>query len=124
MCDAIWVWNKQSSHVHLGCDTRIPHREVANKNCATCFAMTECKVPRCSEAYIKDLDNNIIWHCLIERLHEVHASNWTHKEEQRRVCRIDNNGKEYMKHAEKVCRKTKCCWIPYSPEASIWIRCS
>jgi hypothetical protein len=29
-----------------------------------------------------------------------------------------------MKHAKKVCRKIKCCRIPYSPEASIWIRCA
>ncbi len=27
-----------------------------------------------------------------------------------------------MKYAKKVCRKIKFCWIPYSPEASIWIR--
>jgi hypothetical protein len=27
-----------------------------------------------------------------------------------------------MIHAEKMCRKIKCCRIPYSPEASIWIR--
>jgi hypothetical protein len=27
-----------------------------------------------------------------------------------------------MIHAEKTCRKIKCCRIPYSPEASIWIR--
>jgi hypothetical protein len=35
---------------------------------------------------------------------------------------IDKAGKEYIRHAEKVCRKIKCCRIPYSPEASIWIR--
>ena len=27
-----------------------------------------------------------------------------------------------MIHVEKTCRKIKCCRIPYSPEASIWIR--
>ncbi len=27
-----------------------------------------------------------------------------------------------MRHAEKICRKIKCCKIPFSPEASIWIR--
>ncbi len=39
-----------------------------------------------------------------------------------RVGSIDKVGKEYMKHAEKVCRKIKCCRILFSPEASIWIR--
>jgi hypothetical protein len=27
-----------------------------------------------------------------------------------------------MRRAEKICRKIKCCWIPFSPEAAIWIR--
>jgi hypothetical protein len=27
-----------------------------------------------------------------------------------------------MRHAEKICRKIKCCQIPFLPEASIWIR--
>ena len=27
-----------------------------------------------------------------------------------------------MRHAEKICRKIKSCQIPFSPEASIWIR--
>ncbi len=27
-----------------------------------------------------------------------------------------------MHHAEKICRKIKCCRIPFLPEASIWIR--
>jgi hypothetical protein len=26
-----------------------------------------------------------------------------------------------MRHAEKICRKIKCCRIPFSPEAAIWI---
>jgi hypothetical protein len=82
------------------------------------------KVPHCNDAYTKALEDNIVWHCLIERLHEVHTSYWTHEEKQCRVCLIDKVGKEYMKHAEKVCRKIKCCRIPYSPEASIWIRCT
>jgi hypothetical protein len=35
---------------------------------------------------------------------------------------INKEGRDYMIHAEKMCRKIKCCHIPYSPEASIWIR--
>jgi hypothetical protein len=27
-----------------------------------------------------------------------------------------------MRRAEKICRKIKCCRIPFSPEAAIWIR--
>jgi hypothetical protein len=65
-----------------------------------------------------------VQYCLIKKLYEVNTSNWTHEEKQRRVCLIDKVGKEYMKHAKKVCRKIKCCQIPYSPEVSIWIRCA
>jgi hypothetical protein len=63
-----------------------------------------------------------VQHRLIEKLHEVHISDWLHAKKERRVCAIDQAGKEFMTHAEKVCRKIKCCRIPYSPEASIWIR--
>jgi hypothetical protein len=52
----------------------------------------------------------------------AHTSNLTDKEKQKRMCIIDNKGKDYMKHAEKVCRKLKCCRMPFLPEASIWIR--
>jgi hypothetical protein len=34
---------------------------------------------------------------------------------------IDWERQDYMRHAEKLCRKIKCCRIPYSPEAAIWI---
>ena len=61
-------------------------------------------------------------HHLIKKLHEVHISDWSHAEKEQRVCAIHQAGKEFMTHAEKVCRKIKCCRIPYSPEASIWIR--
>jgi hypothetical protein len=27
-----------------------------------------------------------------------------------------------MQLAEKICRKIKCCGIPFSPEAAIWLR--
>ncbi len=27
-----------------------------------------------------------------------------------------------MQHAKKICRKIKCCRIPFSPKASIWIQ--
>jgi hypothetical protein len=79
------------------------------------------KVPHCIKVYNKSLERNIVQHCLIKKLHKVHVSNWTQEDKECRVCKIDREGKEYMKHAKKVCRKIKCCWIPFSP-APIWIR--
>jgi hypothetical protein len=80
------------------------------------------KIPHCAVAYNKSLEENIVQHRLIERLHEMHMSNLGQKKKTKRVCAIDRAGKEFMKHAEKVCRKIKSCCIPFSPEALIWIR--
>jgi hypothetical protein len=80
------------------------------------------KIPHFAEAYIRSLEANITQHRLIEKLHEVHISDWSHAEKERQVCANDQAGKEFMTHAEKVCRKIKCCRIPYSPEVSIWIK--
>ena len=76
------------------------------------------KILHCAEAYNRSLEANIVQHRLIETLHEVHISK-SHAKKERRVCAIDQAGKEFMTHAEKVCRKIKCCHIPYSPEAYI-----
>jgi hypothetical protein len=38
------------------------------------------------------------------------------------VTVIDEEGKAYMRHAEKICRKIKSCRIPFSPEAALWIK--
>jgi hypothetical protein len=38
------------------------------------------------------------------------------------INNIDQEGRDYMRHAKKLCRKIKCCRIPYSPEVAIWIR--
>jgi hypothetical protein len=80
------------------------------------------KIPHCINAYNNSLEDNIVRHCLIEKLHEVYMNNLMQQEKMMRVGSIDKASKEYMKHAKKVCRKIKCCWIPFSPKASIWIR--
>ena len=80
------------------------------------------KIPGCGRAYRRSLESNIIQHRLIERLHEAHTGNYTAAERARKVTIIDEEGKAYMRHAEKICRKIKSCRIPFSPEAALWIR--
>jgi len=80
------------------------------------------RIPGCGKAYIESLERNIIQHRLIERLHEAHTGDYTAEERARKVIIIDEEGKAYMRHAEKICRKIKSCHIPFSPEAAIWIR--
>jgi hypothetical protein len=52
------------------------------------------KIPLCVDAYNKSLEDNIVRHCLIEELHEVHIGNWMQQEKACRVCLIDRAGKE------------------------------
>jgi hypothetical protein len=80
------------------------------------------RIPRCSNAYIKSLEENIRRHRLLERLHDTHMGGYSAGERARRVMIIDEEGKAYIRHAKKICRKIKCCRIPFSPEASIWIQ--
>jgi hypothetical protein len=79
------------------------------------------RLPGCSKAYIASLEGNITHHCLLEQLHEAHTGGYLAAETARRVIIIDEEGKAYMRQTEKICRKVKCCCIPFSPEASIWI---
>ncbi len=80
------------------------------------------RLPGCNKAYVRSLKENIIQHCLIEQLHKAHTGECLAAEQARKVMAIDKEGKAYMRHAEKICRKIKLCRIPLSPEASIWIR--
>ena len=82
------------------------------------------RVPHSAEAYNKPLKANIVWHPLIKKLQKVHVSNWLQAKKEHRVCTIDWAGKEFMTHAENVCRKIRCCSFPYLPKVSIWIRCA
>ncbi len=76
----------------------------------------------CGNAYITSLESNIIQHCLIKRLHDIHTGGYTTEERARKVITIDKEGKAYMRHTEKICHKIKSCRIPFLPEAAIWIR--
>jgi hypothetical protein len=50
------------------------------------------------------------------------ASSYEPKEAiSKQLHKLDKEGEEYMKHAEKKCQKLKSGRIPFSPEASLWI---
>jgi hypothetical protein len=80
------------------------------------------RLPGSNKAYVRSLEKNIVQHRLIKHLHEAHTGNYSAAERARRVIVIDKEGKVYMRHTEKICRKIKLCRILFSPEASIWIR--
>ncbi len=78
-------------------------------------------MPRCGEAYVQSLEQNIVQHQLLEWLHKVHRISLSHEKKVEELNAINQEGRDYMIHVEKACRKIKSCHIPYSPEASIWI---
>jgi hypothetical protein len=80
------------------------------------------KVPSCGEVYVQSLERNIVQHRLLEWLNKVHHSNLPQENKAEKLNAIDREGQDYMIHVEKIRRKIKSCRIPYSPEASIWIR--
>jgi hypothetical protein len=67
------------------------------------------RLPSCSKVYIDSLELNIIRHRLLKRLHKTHTGAYSNLEWAWRVIMIDEEGKTYMQHAEKICRKIKCC---------------
>ena len=79
-------------------------------------------VPSCVSNYNRVLEELIERHRLKEKLLEAHSCNGTKEEIKRRIDKVDNEAKEYMLHAEKKCRKMRCGKIPFSPEASLWIK--
>ncbi len=79
------------------------------------------RLPECSKSYTDSLKSNIIKHCLLERLHNMHTGVYSDERRARKVIIIDEEGKAYMWREEKICRKIKCCCIPFSPKAAIWI---
>jgi hypothetical protein len=80
------------------------------------------RLPGCSKVYIDSFKSNIIRHRLLEKLHDAHTGTYLDSERARRVIKIDEEGKTYMWHVEKICQKIKCCQIPLSPELALWIR--
>jgi hypothetical protein len=68
------------------------------------------------------LEEKIIKHRLIELVGEAHSKSRSRRSLERRLNRLDKELGTYMRFAEKHCRKIKSGRIPFSPEASLWIK--
>jgi hypothetical protein len=80
------------------------------------------KLPRVAAEYSRLLEEKIIKHRLIKRVGIAHVSSRSRKSFARRLNHLDKELGNYMRYAEKHCRKIKSGRIPFSPEASLWIR--
>jgi hypothetical protein len=61
-------------------------------------------------------------HRVNTRLVEASNTGSSKEEVKKKVYKIDEECKQYKKRVEKKCRKIKSGHIPFSPEASVWIR--
>jgi hypothetical protein len=75
-----------------------------------------------TQRYLTRLETNLERHRLIERLGSLHTTCKLKREFRRGLNKIDKLSKELMLNAERRCRRIKSGRIPFSPEASVWIR--
>jgi hypothetical protein len=80
------------------------------------------KIPRAAAEYARILEEKIIQHRLIERVGKAHTKSRSKRSITRRLNKLDKELGQYMRYAEKNCRKIKSGHIPFSPESSLWIR--
>jgi hypothetical protein len=79
------------------------------------------KIPRVAAAYARILEGKVLRHQLIERMGAAHWKSKSRALARRRLNMLDKELGQYMHYAEKKCCKIKSGWIPFSPEASLWI---
>ena len=74
-----------------------------------------------TQMYLKQLEENLSRHRLIERLGQVHTTCNSRRSFRRGLNKLDRQSWEIMLNAEKKCRRIKSGRIPFSPEAVLWI---
>ena len=79
-------------------------------------------IPRVAERYVAKLEQLTEEHRLNSRLIKVASSGQSKDLVCWKINKIDEESNDYMWHAEQKCRRIKNGRIPFSPEASIWIR--
>jgi hypothetical protein len=82
----------------------------------------DTRIAGCALQYIKAFWRNILRHRLLEQMVAVATSNQPKAEIAKALNKLDKEGEACMKHAEKKCCRLKSGCIPFSPEASLWIR--
>lgn len=80
------------------------------------------KIPNCSDTYISILENQLLQHKIIPKLDTLRRHPLPNTQLQATLDSIDQTVSQLMLHAEKSCRKLRSGRIPFSPEASLWIK--
>jgi hypothetical protein len=79
-------------------------------------------IPGVVERYGKDLERQFVEQRVNTRLVQASENSSTVEEVKGKVDAIDEECKQYKRHSERKSRKIKSGRIPFSPEASVWIR--
>ena len=80
------------------------------------------KIPRMMERYNDLLERLYIEHRMNTRLVKAETTCTSKEELAHTLNKLDKEGTQYRRHAEKKCRRIKSGRIPFSPEAEVWIR--
>ncbi len=78
-------------------------------------------LPGVANKYADLLERQIIRHRLIERTGEAHRKSKLKRGLQQQLNPLDRELGQYMRYAERRCRRIKSGCIPFSPEAALWI---
>jgi hypothetical protein len=82
----------------------------------------DTKIPRFALRYKQALQKNILRHRLLEQMISVAESDDSKEVISAKLNQLDLEEEQYMKHAKKKCCRIELGCIPFSPEASLWIR--
>jgi hypothetical protein len=80
------------------------------------------KIPCVLKAYNEELERQVLFHQVVERMGNAHESNTSMTQAEKELNKIDVELKDYMIHTEQKCSKIRSGRIPFSPEAGKWIR--
>jgi hypothetical protein len=80
------------------------------------------KIPACADNCNQTLKSLISRHRLIDKLAATHISYYSPAQLRISLDAIDLTASQCMKHAERRCHKIISGRIPFSPEASHWIK--
>ena len=80
------------------------------------------RIPRCSERYNSILEDQFLRHQIVKKLNHTHQLGGPPELIQHSLDKIDHITEQLMHNAERNCRKLKSGRIPFSPEASLWIK--
>ncbi len=80
------------------------------------------RIAGCALRYNNASRQNILRHRLLKRMVAIATFDQPKTDIAKALNKLDKEGEAYMKHAEKKCHRLKSGHIPFSPEASLWIR--